>query len=296
MNSHFDRTSLRQLPNAPGVYLFYGSSGELLYVGKSKTIRARVRSHFAARQERWLTRRVRRVEVRETAGELGALLLESQLIKELKPMFNVAARQRRRLIVARRIESQDGYAGIVLEAVDRIVVDDASPIMAIFKHTTQAKEYLTAIARTYRLCPKLLRLDRSRTCCFWYHLGQCNGACVGEEDRSTYNARVEKAFAARRVQAWPFAGGVVFEECSDDAQRRELFFIDNWCLVASHHIVNGKRVPHLRGSRRFDYDSYRILYDFLTADARRSAIRVLDRATFDKAWRQGMERSRGGSV
>jgi len=289
MNSPFRRASLDHLPETPGVYLFYGQSGELLYVGKSKTLRTRVRAHFAARNERWLTRRVRNIEVRETAGELGALLLESQLIKELKPMFNIAARRRRRLIIARRVENPDGYAGIVLEAVDRINIDDALPILAVFKHTTQAKEYLTTIARTYRLCPKLLRLDRSRTSCFWYHLKQCGGACMGEEDRLAYNARVEEAFAARRVKAWPFDGGVVFEERSDDARRRELFFIDNWCLVASHQIVNGERVHHLRGSHRFDYDSYRILYNFLTNPSNHNAITVLDRAAFEKEWRQPKE-------
>lgn len=271
------------------MYLFYGPSDELLYVGKSKTIRTRVRSHFAARKEARLMRRVRRVEARETAGELGALLLESQLIKELKPLFNVAARRRRRLIIARRVESPDGYAGIVLEAVDRIEIDAASPIMAIFKHRTQAKEYLTTIARTHRLCPKLLRLDRARTYCFWYHLKQCNGACMGEEDRSKYNARVEEAFAARRVKAWPYAGGVVVEERSEDHQRRELFYVDNWCLVASHQIVNGERVQHLRGNHRFDYDSYKILYDFLTDASHQEAITVLDRATFDTAWKQPRE-------
>ncbi len=286
MSSPFNRASLDHLPDTPGVYLFYGPSGELLYVGKSKTLRTRVRAHFAARNERWLTHRVRNIEVRETAGELGALLLESQLIKELRPMFNIAARRRRRLIIARRVENPDGYAGIVLEAVERINIDDALPILAVFKHTTQAKEYLTTIARTYRLCPKLLRLDRSRTSCFWYHLKRCSGACVGEEDRSAYNARVEEAFAARRLKAWPFDGGVVFEERSVDAQRRELFYVDQWCLVASHQIVNGERVYHLRGDHRFDYDSYKILYDFLTNPSNRHAITVFDRATFEKEWKQ----------
>jgi DNA polymerase-3 subunit epsilon len=278
-------STLQNLPDTAGVYLFYGANDELLYVGKSKTIRTRVRSHCSTRAEARLMRRVQRVEVRETAGELGALLLESQLIKELQPLFNVAARRRRRLIIARRVENAGGYAGIVLEAVDRIEINDSSPLMAIFKHRTQAKEYLTSIARTYRLCPKLLRLDQSRTFCFWYHLGRCTGACMGEENCATYNARVEEAFAARRVKAWPYDGGVVFEERSNDGERRELFFVDNWCLIASYHVVNGKRQLHLRGSHRFDYDSYKILYDFLTDASNRQAITVLDRPRFESAWR-----------
>lgn len=231
-------------------------------------------------------RRVRRVETRETAGELGALLLESQLIKELRPMFNVASRRRRRIIIARRVENPKGYAGIVLEAVDRIDISNSSPIMAIFKHNTQAKEYLTAVARTHRLCPKLLRLDNSRKHCFWYHLGRCDGACMGEDDVAGYNARVEEAFAARRFKAWPYQSGVVFEERSADGNKRERFFIDNWCLIASHRYVNGGVQEQVPGSHRFDYDSYKILYDFLTAEENRKAIRLLDRDRFDKAWRE----------
>lgn len=231
-------------------------------------------------------RRVRRVEARETAGELGALLLESQLIKELRPMFNVASRRRRRIIIARRVENPKGYAGIVLEAVDRIDISDSSPIMAIFKHKTQAKEYLTTVSRTYRLCPKLLRLDNSRKHCFWYHLGRCNGACMGEDDVVQYNARVEQAFAARRFKAWPYTGGVVFEERSGNGIKRELFFIDNWCLVASYRYANGEQKEQTRGSHRFDYESYKILYDFVTAQENQKAIKVLDREAFERAWRE----------
>ncbi len=273
------------LPDAPGVYLFYGPANELLYVGKSKTIRTRVRSHFAASEEAWMMRRVRRVEVRETAGELGALLLESQLIKELRPMFNVASRRRRRIIIARRVENPKGYSGIVLEAVDRIDMSDPSPIMAIFKNKTQAKEYLTTIARTYRLCPKLLRLDNSRKHCFWYHLERCSGACMGEDDAAQYNARVEQAFAARRFKAWPYSGGVVFEEQSNDGSKRERFFIDNWCLVASYRYADGEQTEKIQGSHRFDYDSYKILYDFVTAQENQKSITPLDHETFEKTSR-----------
>ena len=77
MKRHLSKEAIAALPDSPGVYLFYGPLDELLYVGKSKTIRTRVRSHFSSPDERWLCRKVTRVEARETAGELGALLLES---------------------------------------------------------------------------------------------------------------------------------------------------------------------------------------------------------------------------
>ena len=125
-------------------------------------------------------RRVRRVETRETAGELGALLLESKLIKELKPMFNVAQKQRRRIVIAERKTMPGGYVAVHLKAVDAIDPSKSGGILGVFKHTTQAKEFMTEIARRHRLCLKLLGLERPRTACFAYHLGACNGACIGE--------------------------------------------------------------------------------------------------------------------
>ena len=267
MKSLLNKKSIISFSNTHGVYLFYDAEDILLYVGKSKTVRTRIRSHFAARNERWMTKRIHRIEVRETAGELGALLLESQFIKELRPMYNVRSRQLRRIIIARRMENEQGYATVKLEAVDYLNLRADSPVLGIFKHKTQAKEFLESVAKTHRLCPKLLRLENSRTYCFSYHLGQCDGACMGEEDVSMYNARVDAAFEARRIIAWPFDGAVTIEEVSKDKRLHEIFIIDNWCLVSWYRDNNSneEKLSTLQESspHRFDYDSYKILYSYV---------------------------------
>lgn len=287
MKTGFDKTLIDQLPDGPGVYLFYCSQDELLYVGKSKTVRTRVRSHFVSREEVRLRRRVRRIEVRETAGELGALLLESQLIKELRPMFNVAARRRRRIIIARRVINTEGYATVVLEAIDHLDLRESEPILGVFKHKTQAKEYLAAIAKTHRLCPKLLRLETSKRHCFSYHLGQCDGACMGDEEPKSYNERLDAAFHARRIKAWPFPGGIVIEERSANDALRELFLIDNWCLLASFTAHKGSFERNIRGAHRFDYESYKILLSYLTLEQNRHTVIQLSRESFDRLCLEG---------
>jgi DNA polymerase-3 subunit epsilon len=280
--------TISALPDSPGVYLFYGPLEELLYVGKSKSIRTRVRSHFVARDERWLCRKVCRVEVRETAGELGALLLESKLIKELRPMFNVASRRRRRIIIARRSINAGGYYVVNLEAIDYLEVDKAGPILGVFKHTTQAKEYLAAIAKLHRLCPKLLRLEMASGYCFSYHLGQCNGACMNEEDPAAYNDRLECAFEARRIKAWPYEAGIIIEESSTKGALRESFLIDNWCLVGGFRSSGDSVEQIVEAHHRFDYDSYKILYSYLTDPQNKSSIRTVTREKFDKMRRSGL--------
>ncbi|MGA3245214.1 MAG: GIY-YIG nuclease family protein [Bacteroidota bacterium] len=282
MKRHLSKEAIAGLPDSSGVYLFYGSLGELLYVGKSKTIRTRVRSHFSSPDERWPCGRVTRVEARETAGELGALLLESQLIKELRPLFNVASRQRRRLIIARRATNAQGYTVVNLEAVDFLDVKKTEPILGVFKHKTQAKEYLDLIAKTHRLCPKLLRLEVARGYCFSYHLGQCDGACMGEEDPVKYNARVEEAFEERRIKAWPYDGGVVVEERSKKNSQREFFLIDNWCLVSSFKSVGDGFEKGVHIQHRFDYDSYKILLSYMMHPQNHESITPYSRKEFDK--------------
>lgn len=268
--SHLDKEAIDALPEAPGVYLFYGKHNEILYVGKSICIRDRVLSHFSgdhrSSREMEIAHQVHRIESRQTTGELGALLLESQLIKELRPMYNIAARKHKDLVLARRVTTREGYASVELEKTHDIEIDLEAPIMAIFKSLKQAKEFLATIAKEFRLCHKLLGLQQTKTQCFAYHLHQCNGACVGEESAAYYNARVDEAFAGRRIKAWPFAGGVVIEERNPATNEGEAFLIDNWCLLASYKFTElGQTELFSRGDgfakrgHRFDYDAYKIL-------------------------------------
>jgi len=282
------RKHIDTLPDTPGVYLFYGSVGELLYVGKSKNIRTRVRAHFSAADEGRMCRQVQLIEFRETAGELGALLLESQFIKELRPVYNVRARQKRRIVVARRVKKRTGYSSVVLDAIDSIDPAHTSPLMAIFKTRTQAKEYLAKIAKTYRLCPKLLQLEITNRHCFSYHLGQCSGACMGLEDPILYNARFEEAFAERRIKAWPFTGGVIIEERDKDNTEGEVFLVDNWCLLYSFKYSLDRYELNVRGTHRFDYDSYRILCRYIFDEANQEKIRCVSRGEFDAIVRRAM--------
>lgn len=88
------REWLEGLPNHPGVYTFHGESESLpLYIGKSVNLRSRVMSHFRAPDEAKMLRQSRRVSWIPTAGDLGALLLEAQMIKTQQPLFNKRLRK-----------------------------------------------------------------------------------------------------------------------------------------------------------------------------------------------------------
>ncbi|MFT7117310.1 MAG: DNA polymerase-3 subunit epsilon, partial [Rhodoferax sp.] len=94
-------TAVSDLPESPGVYRFYGEGPLPLYIGKSIHLRSRVMSHFQAAgreaREMRIAQEIRRIEWTETAGELGALLLEARLVKEMQPVYNRQLRRERTL-------------------------------------------------------------------------------------------------------------------------------------------------------------------------------------------------------
>jgi len=279
--SNVDLQAVESLPESCGVYLFHGKEGELLYVGKSVNIKERVRSHFSndhtSSREMKMCQQVHGVEARATAGELGALLLESKLIKELRPIYNVAARRHRDIVIARKSVTAEGYASIQLEEIDYIKVGDAPSILAIFKHMKQAKEYLDRISKEHGLCQKLIGLQRTNSYCFAYHLHLCNGACVGEENPVIYNARVEMAFAERRIKAWPYKGAILIEERDEFTGDGEVFLVDQWCLVSSFRYAEHGFQLKISGPHRFDYDAYKIISRYVLNRANTKKIKLLSR-------------------
>ena len=103
-----DPDSLAALPRGAGVYIFRGDSPLPLYIGKSVDIRSRVMSHLRAPDEARMVAQTRRIDFIETAGEMGALLLESRMIKTDNPLFNQRLRRIRSLCSIRLVQSPVG--------------------------------------------------------------------------------------------------------------------------------------------------------------------------------------------
>jgi DNA polymerase-3 subunit epsilon len=112
---------------------------------------------------------------------------------------------------------------------------------------------------------------------------------MGEEDPSAYNARVEEAFEARRIKAWPYDGGVVVEERSKNNSQREFFLIDNWCLVASFRSVSDGFEKSVYVQHRFDYDSYKILFSHMMDPKNHESIRPYSKKEFAMLCRNAEE-------
>ncbi|HEY6736857.1 MAG TPA: exonuclease domain-containing protein [Candidatus Saccharimonadia bacterium] len=277
--SQLDKAQLDQLPEGPGVYLFEDEAGHVLYVGKSVTVKRRVLSHFAAdghdAKELKLAQLVRRLRAIPTAGELGALLLESDLVKELQPLYNRQLRRTERVTLLVMAFNDAGYATLHTQETQTVAPELAQSLLGVYPTAGRAKRAVEDVCRQFGLCPRLMGLERSRQACFWQQLGKCQGACTGREPLAVYNQRFQAAFAGARVAAWPYAGPVLITEQSADGQLRQGFVVDQWCLVG--RLVQEDAAPPVfrAEAHQFDQDRYKIIRRYLLNPEHRRAVRVL---------------------
>ena len=255
---HLDAAVLDELPEAPGVYLFYGENELPLYVGKSLRLRDRVMAHFSADhrddRELSLSQQVRRVDWIRAEGEFGALLEEARLVKRLQPTHNRQLRRNRELC-AWRLAGDD--AGLRLELVHAgdLAFGRQESLFGLFRSRREATERLRGLAAEHALCPALLGLEKlpPGRRCFARQLGRCRGACCGEESRQAHAERLREALRGLEVQAWPYEGPVALREGGT------LHVLDGWRYLGAARDEAQVEALLRSGRPAFDLDIHRIL-------------------------------------
>jgi DNA polymerase-3 subunit epsilon len=270
---------VRNLPEGPGVYIFEDASGRPLYVGKSVNIKKRVMSHFgrdhAETREFKIAQAIKNIRTQQTPGELAALLLESQLVKELQPVYNRKLRKLSKLSLVKQKENAEGYLQVGVEESSEINPSDAGAILAIYPRPSRAKQSLTDMAKTFELCPKLLGLEKTKGACFMHQLRKCRGACVGAESAEDYNKRLLTAFDNQRIKAWPFKGAILLEE-NWQGEASHAIIVDKWCVIGEVNQEPYCEPVVTTGEMAFDLDTYKILQSHLTHKIKQLTIRPFD--------------------
>ena len=249
-----------ELPEGPGMYRFFGEADTLLYVGRGGSLRAAILGHFTeggvGGRDGKLKDQVRRVEWEETAGELGALLLELEALKTHRPLYN------------RHLKAIDGSVTLRLAgappAVAIVPIDELDPsgldgCFGVFHAVKDARKALVDIARARGLCMKLLGLEEGEGSCIAHQLGRCKGACAGKEPLALHAVRVQMALASLKLKEWPFPGRVALRERGVFGAE-VLHVLDRWTHLGSAHCDEELAVLSRREtSTRFDPHVYKVL-------------------------------------
>ena len=210
----------QNFPSKPGVYLMKDAGGEVIYVGKAKVLRDRLASYYNqplgyTRKMDGLLQSVQQIETRVLGSELEALLVESRLIKELQPRYNVQLRNYE-LYPFIKLDIQHPYPRFY---ATRDVSADGARYFGPFRSTRIVNATLELIQKVFpiRTCTRSLPpAAKPSDPCLRYHLKRCPGPCRGElsdEAAEAYNAAIAEACA--------FLGG----ERDDliDRLKREMF-------------------------------------------------------------------------
>jgi len=183
------------LPTRPGVYQFRDADGEILYIGKANSLRARVRSHFAvdlatSLKNREMLKRVSDVDTIVVASEAEALLLEANLIKAHRPRFNIQLRDDKRYPYI-KVTVHEPFPRVW---VTRRLDNDGSRYFGPFTDVGAMRSALDVIRRLYtvRSCRYDLPTEAPERACLDYHIGRCKAPCVGLQSEADYRRMIDE--------------------------------------------------------------------------------------------------------
>ena len=193
LHPKLNMTGYDEVPNKTGIYRFFSDDGELIYIGKSIRIKARIGEHLKNNKtEKGIELRQRIAEIQHevTGSELIALLVESAEIKEKQPVYNRAQRNANFSYGLFAYTDRQGYARLQVKKKNLTEIPVTS-----FKSLQNGKSLLEYWITEYELCHKLCNIEDASTGCFRHSIKQCKGACIGEESTQEYNSRMEKLLA-----------------------------------------------------------------------------------------------------
>ncbi len=206
---------LGELPSDPGVYLFRDGAGRILYVGKSVSIRSRARAHFARSSPpaAW-TGQAEVVDYRTTISELGALILESRLIAELRPPGNKRLTRRDDRLVYIRCRFDVEYP--ILEVAPDPAPGHAVSIGPVVGRRL-ALELVEQLDSLFGLRHCGRRLPRREYPSAYGQMGRCLSPCLGDLDPNLYRRRLEQALRLFGPAGRP--GQALLDHVGDELRR-----------------------------------------------------------------------------
>ncbi|MDD3267184.1 MAG: excinuclease ABC subunit UvrC, partial [Burkholderiales bacterium] len=240
---------LKQIPSEHGVYRYYDKNNDLLYVGKAINLRSRVKSYFQKNQSNSprivvMVNKITKIELTITENETSALLLESNLIKNLKPRYNIIFRD------------DKSYPYLKITAHEYPVIEyyrgksKAGNLYGPYPNSYAVKETLETLQKLFKLrtCSDNDFASRSRPCLL-YQIERCSAPCVGKISFNDYSENIKEAdkflsgdyaslVSILSNQMYSFAEAMDFEKAA--TIRDKIAFIRN---LQSQQIISDSNSP-----------------------------------------------------
>ena len=207
-----DVKRISALPQKPGVYLFYGKKRQVFYIGKASNIKQRVKNHFGSPtyKDNLFINKIQKIGYISPKGEIDALILESQLIKKIKPKFNILFRDDKNYFFVGITKKDWPRVFITHQPLNsRQSIKDEKNKSSKVGGCQLSVNYIgpftdgEALKETLKLLRKVFPHRTCRTLpnrpCFWYQLERCPAPCLLEKELKT-NYNLEKQVQKRKIQ------------------------------------------------------------------------------------------------
>jgi DNA polymerase-3 subunit epsilon len=291
MPPHLDPELFSKMPNEPGVYLFYGEAGDLLYVGKSVQIRARIISHFSSDhshdREMRMAQQVHDIEWIVTAGEFSALILESELVKSRSPLFNRQLRKQKALFTIYWDNAlNENVPQPKIIDINSLSSESNTPSLkntyGLFKGRKGANDALRKLKDEYKLCAIQLGLEKGKGPCFGYQLKKCNGICCSKETPIIYQMRLQQALTPIKNKGWPYQGAIGIKEYNEKSDITCIHIISHWLYLGQ--VNNESELADFSFDKvaKLDIDFYKICVSQLQKNHTLITLNNIDK-TIEKA-------------
>lgn len=198
------KSEIDKLPLNPGVYYFKDQKGKVIYIGKAKSLKKRVCSHFsgnnAGKQRQDFLKNIYSVDFEVCGTELMAFIMEATEIKRLWPENNRALKRYEQKYALYSFEDQKGYLRLGIDTFKK-------NMRALYSFNTilEGHHVLRILIKDHFLCEKLCYIQKNRIACTGHEEGNCSGACVGKESAPAYNVRVKYAIEQLKSMLPSFA-------------------------------------------------------------------------------------------
>lgn len=186
---------LDNIPNSSGVYLMKDKSGKIIYVGKAKVLKNRVRQYFQNTDQkdpktRALVSKINSIETITTKTEAEALILENTLIKMHRPRYNILLKDDKTFPYI-RITTQEEFPRI---EITRKICKDGSKYFGSYVKPSDIRKSIEILRRIYpiRTCKRKITGDSPQRPCLYYHIRLCSAPCAGKIDLESYNEIVNE--------------------------------------------------------------------------------------------------------
>ncbi|HNX74656.1 MAG TPA: excinuclease ABC subunit UvrC [Candidatus Rifleibacterium sp.] len=202
---------LAMMPPDPGVYLMKNRVGEIIYIGKSRSLKKRVRSYFNRHHDNMktsvLVSAIEDIEFIITGNEVEALILENNLIKKNHPRYNILLKDSKTHPYI-KVTLKEAFPR--LEKVRKVVFRDGNQYFGPFPNEYDLTRIIDLLSRNFRLCTahKNIVAGRKVRPCLKYHLGVCQGICQGNVTPEEYAVAINKAVEVLSGRADPDFSGL----------------------------------------------------------------------------------------